>query len=66
MYRGIEFSAIGHRVVHGGEKFDAPVKITELVKNDIRKLAELAPLHNPNNLLGIELMQKMYPSKPNK
>lgn len=61
--RGVEFSSIGHRVVHGGEKFQGPVVITEKVKDEIRQLADLAPLHNPTNLLGIELMQKLYPSK---
>ena len=57
------FSAIGHRVVHGGETFCGPVKITQKVKDEIRKLEDLAPLHNPANLLGIELMQRLYPSK---
>ena len=58
----MEFSAIGHRVVHGGEKFHGPVKVTEHVKEEIKQLADLAPLHNPTNLLGINLMEKLYPS----
>ena len=62
-FRGVMFSAIGHRVVHGGETFCGPVKITQKVKDEIRKLEDLAPLHNPANLLGIELMQRLYPSK---
>ena len=61
-YRGIGFSAIGHRVVHGGETFHGPVKITEQVKDEIKQLADLAPLHNPANLLGIEVMENLYPS----
>ena len=62
-FRGVMFSAIGHRVVHGGETFCGPVQITQKVKDEIRKLEDLAPLHNPANLLGIELMQRLYPSK---
>jgi acetate kinase len=50
-----ELSVIGHRVVHGGPDLDAPVMITKQVKQTIRDLAALAPLHNPLNLLGIEL-----------
>ena len=61
-YRQIGFSAIGHRVVHGGEKFHGPVKITEQVKYEIQQLADLAPLHNPTNLLGIDVMENLYPS----
>lgn len=46
-------SAIGHRVVHGGDKYCEPTLITPQVKNEIDKLAKLAPLHNPANLIGI-------------
>ena len=49
-----EINAIGHRVVHGGEKFNKSVIITEEVKNTIRDCIELAPLHNPAALTGIE------------
>ena len=60
-FRGEDFEAIGHRVVHGGEKFSMPVKITKQVKEDINLLGDLAPLHNPTNLLGIEIMERIYP-----
>ena len=60
-FSGENFSAIGHRVVHGGETFDVPVRITDHVKQEIKQLGDLAPLHNPTNLLGIELTQKIYP-----
>ncbi|MBN2450888.1 MAG: acetate kinase [Lentisphaeria bacterium] len=60
-----EIEAIGHRVVHGGEKFTAPVRIDEEVKANIRTCADLAPLHNPPNLLGIEACEKAFPGVPN-
>lgn len=53
---------IGHRVVHGGDKFEQPTLIDPRVKEAIRQLIPLAPLHNPANLLGIELMEEMFPS----
>jgi len=56
--------AVGHRVVHGGERFFKPTVITSAVKKDIHHLAELAPLHNPLNLEGIEAMEKIYPDVP--
>jgi acetate kinase len=56
-----EVDAIGHRVVHGGEIFNRPVLIDNKVKEDIRRLAKLAPLHNPANLLGIEACEKIIP-----
>ena len=55
------FVAIGHRVVHGGNYYKKSVKINSMVKENIRGLAELAPLHNPVNLLGIEKMEMLYP-----
>lgn len=54
--------AIGHRVVHGGERYSEPVLITEDVKHSIKKLSSLAPLHNPANLQGIEAAEKAFPS----
>ena len=57
-----EISAIGHRVVHGGEKFKQPVLIDKEVIKEIRKNAELAPLHNPPNLEGILACKKIFPS----
>lgn len=55
---------IGHRVVHGGQVFEQPTLITSQVKEQIRNLIPLAPLHNPENLQGIELMEKIFPSIP--
>ena len=49
-----ELSAIGHRVVHGGEKFHQPTMIDETVLTEIKKMISLAPLHNPANLMGIQ------------
>ena len=54
--------AIGHRVVHGGEKFRKATLVDEKVMNDIRSLCPLAPLHNPANLMGIEYMANLFPS----
>ncbi|GGX64007.1 acetate/propionate family kinase [Saccharospirillum salsuginis] len=56
--------AIGHRVVHGGEAFAESVVITDDVIRGIEHCASLAPLHNPANLLGIQVMQRLYPSVP--
>lgn len=55
---------IGHRVVHGGETFSDSVIINESVIRAIEQCARLAPLHNPANLLGIQVMQKLYPDVP--
>jgi len=52
---------IGHRVVHGGAVFQQPTLITKTVKEQIRQLIPLAPLHNPANLEGIELMEQFFP-----
>jgi acetate kinase len=60
-----EVQAIGHRVVHGGERFTDPVIIDEDVKNNIRLCADLAPLHNPPNLGGIEACERAFPGVPN-
>ncbi len=59
-----ELSAVGHRVVHGGEIFKSSALVTEQVKKDIEDLAELAPLHNPANLLGIKAVEKLLPNIP--
>lgn len=56
--------SIGHRVVHGGETFSDSVVINENVIRAIEQCARLAPLHNPANLLGIQVMQKLYPDVP--
>ena len=60
-----ELDAIGHRVVHGGDKFAAPAKVTTSVKKLIAKCAVLAPLHNPANLQGIEACEKAAKGVPN-
>lgn len=56
-----EIAAIGHRVVHGGSHFKEPVLITKEVKSKIKDLFSLAPLHNPANLEGIEVAEKVFP-----
>lgn len=56
--------AVGHRVVHGGKRFFEPTVVTDLVKINIADLSELAPLHNPANLQGIEAAEKMFPDVP--
>jgi len=56
--------AIGHRVVHGGEKYSQPTLITEKVELAIEQLAKLAPLHNPANLIGIKACQQAFKSLP--
>ncbi len=59
-----EIDAVGHRVVHGGERFNKSVLITEEVRREIEKCAELAPLHNPANLKGIDAISKTLPKVP--
>jgi acetate kinase len=59
-----ELSGIGHRVVHGGDVFRAPTRITAEVVATIRRLIPLAPLHNPANLLGIEVSIEVAPRVP--
>ena len=59
-----EIEAVGHRVVHGGEKFNQSVVITPEVKEMIVKCAELAPLHNPAHLKGIDAIEKTLPGVP--
>ena len=59
-----EIDAIGHRVVHGGEKFDKSVFITEDVIKEIEACIDLAPLHNPAAIAGIKAAQKVFGDKP--
>ena len=59
-----EITAIGHRTVHGGEKFNKSVLITDEVIEAIRECIPLAPLHNPAGLTGIEACRKVMPGKP--
>ncbi|MEP6260536.1 MAG: acetate kinase [Gillisia sp.] len=56
-----EISAIGHRVVHGGDKFSETIIIDDKVKAAIKDLFSLAPLHNPPNLTGIEVAETIFP-----
>jgi Acetokinase family len=59
-----ELQAVGHRVVHGGERYTAAVRITPEVKQVIAELAELAPLHNPASLDGITAVEQVLPNVP--
>ena len=59
-----EIKAVGHRVVHGGEKFHDSVIIDDNVMNAIRECIELAPLHNPPNITGIEACRNIMPEIP--
>lgn len=60
-----EISAVGHRVVHGGEKFNDSVVVNDEVLSEIRACIELAPLHNPANIMGIEAIQELMKDTPN-
>lgn len=59
-----EIEAVGHRVVHGGEKFSGSVVITEEIVAQIRECIELAPLHNPHNLKGYDIARRLLPGIP--
>ena len=59
-----EISAIGHRLVHGGEKINKSVVITDEVVNVLKECIDLAPLHNPAGIIGIEACKKVMPGKP--
>ena len=60
-----EIQAIGHRVLHGGERFTQPSIVDEEVLDGIREYIELGPLHNPANIKGIETCMELMPGKPN-
>ena len=60
-----EIGAIGHRMVHGGEKFSSSVIINEEIIKQIEMCNDLAPLHNPANLLGVRACQEVMPGVPN-
>lgn len=60
-----EIAGIGHRVLHGGEAITAPVLVDQHVKDVIRENFILGPLHNPANLMGIEVAEKLFPGIPN-
>ena len=59
-----EISAVGHRVVHGGEKYKESVVINEEVKANIEECFKLAPLHNPANMIGIKACEELMPNTP--
>jgi acetate kinase len=59
-----QISAVGHRVVHGGEKFTCSVRIDEQVLDAVKEVQHLAPLHNPPNIAGIEAAQAILPQVP--
>ncbi len=61
---GKEIDCIGHRIVHGGKKYEESVFIDADVKKEIRNLADLAPLHNLADLEGIDILEKFFPGKP--
>lgn len=60
-----EIGAVGHRVLHAGEKYIESCLVTEDVKKVVRECFDLGPLHNPANLIGIEAVEAAMPSKPN-
>ena len=60
-----DIDAIGHRAVHGGEEFASSVMVTAKVIETMKKLIPLAPLHNPANIMGMEICADLMPGKPN-
>lgn len=60
-----EIAAVGHRVLHAGEKYIESCLVTEDVKKVVRECFDLGPLHNPANLIGIEAVEAAMPGKPN-
>ena len=59
-----EIGAVGHRIVHGGEKFTSSVVITDEVIEAIKEVSDLAPLHNPANLIGVDACKSLMPGTP--
>ena len=62
--RDLGVAIVGHRVVHGGSKFTQPTLVDDEVEAEIERLSELAPLHNPANLRGIQVAREMFPDLP--
>lgn len=56
---GFKIDAVGHRIVHGGEKIKKPVIVTDKIMRAIAKCNDLAPLHNPHNILGVEICEHL-------
>jgi acetate kinase len=61
-FPGAEVAGVGHRVVHGGPRHDAPALVTDAVLADLRTLIPLAPLHEPHNIAGIEAARRAWPA----
>ena len=59
-----EISAVGHRIVHGAEKFSGSVRITDDVMTVVKDCVSIAPLHNPPNIIGIEAAKELLPQVP--
>lgn len=59
-----ELDAVGHRVVHGGERFNSSALLTEEILDEVTKCIDIAPLHNPPNLKGIRAMEELIPGIP--
>jgi acetate kinase len=59
-----DIAMVGHRIVHGGDRYRVSIRVTAEVKNAIQQLAEFAPLHNPANLEGIEAAEQLFKSQP--
>ncbi len=59
-----EADAVGHRIVHGGERYRQAVKVDETVKRDLRELCELAPLHQPKSLAALDAVSRALPDLP--
>lgn len=64
LFESEKMIAVGHRVVHGGETFKKSIKVDAAALNKIKEMSHLAPLHNPVNALGIEIMQEKFPKLP--
>ncbi len=63
LIEGLDVRAVGHRVVHGGGRVDAPVRVDEQVLQLIEELVPLAPLHNPANLAGLRAARSLLPDR---
>jgi acetate kinase len=62
--RGLHVDAVGHRVVHGGDRFLAPVRVDARVRAALEQLTELAPLHQPKSLAGMDAVTDLFPEVP--
>lgn len=63
-FPGLHVAGVGHRVVHGGAKYDAPLELTEETIEELEKLSPFAPLHQPHNIAGIRASQEAFPGVP--